>query len=120
MKRIVEIAGLVAPLVMGGLFALAGVAAPFGDAGDRTGSSFLIAATLLAVSAAVGAHLLIRTKSSGMVGILCGIAAGVIATSAFADARLVGTAGYWQVMGAIIFSVAACGWHFRSALTESP
>jgi hypothetical protein len=119
MKRLVEITGFIAPLINGALFALSGFIAPFGNAGDRMGPSFLIAGALISLSFAVGVHLHMRSKSSGAFGIFCGIAAGGISTLVFAKADLLGAAGYWQVMTAIAFSMAACAWSFRRASTES-
>jgi hypothetical protein len=119
MKRLVEITGFIAPLIIGALFALSGFIAPFGNDGDRMGPSFMIAGALVSLSFAVGVHLHMRTKSSGAFGISCGIVAGCISTLAFANADLLGAAGYWQVMTAIAFSIAACTWSFPRASIES-
>jgi hypothetical protein len=118
MKRVVEIAGLIAPLVIGGMFAIAGVIAPFGNAGNRTVPSVLIATALLLSSASVGVHLLARRKSSAMVGLLCGLAAMVVVSFAYVETQLIGTTGYWQVVSVILLSIAACGWYFREPLAE--
>lgn len=118
MKRFVEITGQIAPLIIGALFALSGLIAPFGNAGDRMGPSFLIAGALVSLSFAVGVHLHMRTKCSGAFGISCGVGAACISTFAFADADLLGAAGYWQIMTATAFSIAACAWSFRQASTE--
>jgi len=80
---------------------------------------FLIAVALVTLSFAVGIHLSVRTKSSRTFGIICGIGAGGISTFAFAEANLIRAAGYWQVMTAIFFSVAACAWSFHRVSTEN-
>lgn len=119
MKRFIEITGLIAPLIIGAFFAISGIIAPFGNAGNRMGPAFLIAGALVSLSFAVGVHLHTRAKSSGAFGVFCGIVAGSISTFTFANADLLGTAGYWQVMVTIVFSMEACAWSYRRAPTEN-
>ena len=119
MKLLFEIAGLAGPLMGGALFAVAGFIAPFGDAAHLSDDLLSMAAVLLSLTFAVGVHLLVAKRKSAILGVLCGIAAGAIVTSTFAEVDRFGDTAYWQVMSVIMLSVTACGWHFRSSPVQT-
>ena len=114
MRRIVEAGGLIVPLLMSGLFLLAAIMAPIGHAADRSRPSLLLAAALVSVAGTVAVHLLSNTRLTSIFGMIWGMLVLGAVTYLFAKVRLVGGAGYWQVVGAIMLAIASCGWYFRN------
>lgn len=113
MRKTVEIAGLIVPLVMACLFIIAAFALLFGPAAYQAGDTLLLALALFISSFAVAIHLLWRCSATSIVGVLISAVAFILATYVYVQIEQFGRSGYWQVVVALTLSAAACGWHLN-------